>query len=695
MQLKVIDKPEEIDSLIDYLKDFEYVAYDTETTGLTNKHEIIGFSVCAEEDKAFYVILAKWDKTKLVYYPDNKQRSCDLINSLLNKKLIMHNGIFDCYMTESYFKIRLIDSLHTDTMVLAHLLNENRKIALKELALNLFGEDSTVEQKEMKESVAANGGSLTKDNYELYKADPYLLGKYGAKDALLTFKLFNVLVIDLYEQELDKFFYDDECMPLLRGPTYDLNTTGIQVDLNKLQMLKKQLEAECLENKAFIYQEINSHIKDKYPGTNKKNTFNIGSSSQLSWLLFGKLQLEFNTLTKEGKTVCKALGLKLPYTYKAKRDFIELCLQSNGVIYQPEAKTLFGGKKAKKFKEPWSYIACDKATQKKLSSKHKWIEKLLDYNKKKKLLNTYIEGIQERIQYGVIYPSFLQTGTSSGRYSSRNPNFQNLPRDDKRVKECMVPRTGKVFVGADYSQLEPRVFSYYSGDERLMSAFDGITDFYSVIGMEIFDKLDCTPQKEGSPNAFGIKYKSLRDNTKTIALARAYGGTAPQLSKTTGKSIEATQEDMDNLDEKFPGILKMMKDAHKLAKANGYVTNIFGRKRRIPDALKINKLFGDISHEKLPYEARTLLNLACNHRIQSTSASIVNRAAIKFKQNCELAGINSRIVLQVHDSLIIECNAEDSENVAYLLQDAMENTVQLEGIRFEAIPKIGINLAQV
>jgi DNA polymerase-1 len=107
-----------------------------------------------------------------------------------------------------------------------------------------------------------------------------------------------------------------------------------------------------------------------------------------------------------------------------------------------------------------------------------------------KLLNTYIKGLGSKVQYGIIRPNFLQHGTTSGRYASRNPNFQNLPRDDERIKQCVTARPGKVFVSADQSQLEPRVFASYSQDKRLMDAFNGASDFYSVVGMEVYDKFD-------------------------------------------------------------------------------------------------------------------------------------------------------------------------------------------------------------
>lgn len=688
--LRVIDSQEGLEELKFYLLDKEYIAFDIETTGISRSDTVIGFSVCGDEDKAFYVILQKYEAGALA--PVHYTGELDLIKILQSKKLICHNGVFDCSMIESNFKISLIESLHTDTMVLAHLLNENRRVGLKELSQEYFGETATEEQKLMKESIAQNGGKITKDVYELYKADPYLIGKYGAKDALLTYKLFLELVPELVDQGLYEFFYEDESMPLLKGPTYQLNTTGLKVDQEKLLSLKKTLEAECEELKAYIYREIQDKVKDKYPGTNNKNTFNIGASQQLSWLLFGKYQLEFGNLTDAGKQVCKDLGLRIPYYPAAKRDFIAQIEYAKGVEHAPGA--IVNGKtiRAKKIKDPWAYIACDKKVLIKIAPKLKWVEKLLEYQRKMKLLSTYVEGIESRLQYGIIRPSFLQHGTTSGRYASRNPNFQNLPRDDKRIKSTIIARPGRTFVGADYSQLEPRVFAYLSGDSRLLQAFNGTKDFYSVIGMEVYGKSDCTPQKEGSPNAFGVKYKKLRDLSKVIALASTYGATAHQLAPTTGKSIEDTQFDIDNYFESFPDVKKFMTDSHALAKQQGYVENIFGRKRRMPEAKLIPK---NKEHGELSYEQRNILNLAVNHRVQSTGASIVNRAAIKFCKDCKEININCKLILQVHDSLIAECDEKDAEIIALLLQNAMESTVVLPSISLEAIPKIGISLAEV
>jgi len=693
----VIDKAQDIEPVIEALQKAEYVAYDCETTGLSEESQVIGFSMCWEETTAYYVVLSQWDPVaqSMVKTSVESRHISEIMSLLSQKKLVMHNGVFDCKMAESNFKVKLIEALHTDTMILAHLLDENRKVGLKELGKHYFGKDAADEQTDLHDSIVKNGGKLTKKTFELFKGDAQLIGKYGAKDALLTYNLFYRLVPELFEQGLDKFFYEDESMPLLRGPTYELNTVGLKVDNQVLTTLKKNLEAECAEAKDFVYKEITPHVKEKYPGDKKTNVFNIGSSQQLAWLLFEKMGLDYDKLTDGGKAVCKHLNLKIPYGPGPRRDFMRSCRAAVGNSLMPPSVVNGKKKSGTKIKDPWCYIAVDKKTLAKLAPKHKWIEKLLEFQRKYKILNTYVKGIEQRIQYGIIRPSFLQHGTTSGRYSSRNPNFQNLPRDDKRVKSFITARPGKVFVGADYSQLEPRVFAYFSQDKRLLNAFKGSDDFYSVIGMEVYDKTDCTPQKEGSPDAFGVKYKRLRDLSKVIALASTYGATPHQLAPTTGKSIEDTQKDIDNYFERFPGVREMMLNSHKMAKSEGQVTNLFGRPRRMPEAKRIDKVYKGIPHAELPYEIRNILNLAVNHRIQSTGASIVNRSAIAFHKNCKIAGIDCKLVVQVHDSLVVECFERDAENVALLLEDAMVNTVHLEGIDLEAIPKIGKTLADV
>lgn len=688
--LHVLTTNEQVLAALGTLREQEYVALDTETTGLERSDEIIGYSFCASDTDAYYVILSEWDThlSQLVRHETHSTVK-EAMRALQKKKLVLHNAVFDCAMIESNFKVSLIDSVHTCTMTLAHLLDENRPIGLKPLTAKLFGEKSVQEAVEMKASVVANGGIVTKADYQMYKADGQLMAKYGAKDAWLTYRLFWTLTEDLYEQGLDKFFYEDETMPLLKTATYELNTTGLAIDTKALQVLKKTLQAEIAADIEFIHNEIRPLVKDKYPNTNKKNKFNVDAGQQLAWLMFGVLGLEFSKLTKQGKEIAKSLGLKT-YSPAEKRNFIHGVKQAKDTIWAPEGLNVKTGKviKAKKVKDPWAYIGCDKTDFKRYTPKFKWIATLVEYKKKVKLLGTYVEGIESRTKYGIIQPSFLQTGTTSGRYSSRQPNFQNLPRSDKRVKSCIVARPGKVFVGADFSQLEPRVFAYVSQDKNLMEAFNKDQDFYAVIGMGVFGKYDCTASKDETPDAFKVKYASLRDSIKVFALASVYGASAWRLSKDTGKSVDDTQADIDQYFEQFPGVRTMMDKAHESIKVTGEAVSIYGRKRRMPEAKLIPKLFGNTSHQDLPYDYRKMLNLSVNHVIQSTGANIVNRAMIKVVRDLKNAGIEAKMVLQVHDEIVMECSDADSDNVALLLQNAMETTTELPGVPLEAVPRI-------
>lgn len=721
--LKIVSGPVGLAQLEQYLADKEYVAYDTETTGLEKNAEVIGFSVSAEPDVGWYVILAEWitrDEevecsaceghgdcgvcnnhgkvlvTRGDLVKKSKEfvdRAVKLLETLKNKKLIMHNGMVDVNWTKANFGVDLQEALHTDTMVLSHLLNEDRPggYGLKELAYSEFGESAKREQMEMKASVLSRGGIWEEKrggNKEMYKADSKILAKYGAKDTVLTYRLFVKYVPQLYEEKLEAFFYDDECMPLYRYCTYDLNMVGLKVDVEKIKQLEQDLEREVNQLREEVLFEIAPYIKDKYPGTNKGNTFNIGSSQQMSWLLFMKLGNDWKKLTKGGRKVAQDLIEKVPYNPSGRKAFYQAVVNAG--------------------LKPEKYIQCDKKALMNLATKYGWVAKILKYKQSSTLLKTYAKGLQQFIKYGVITPGFKQHGTTSGRYSSSKPNFQNLPRDDKRVKACIVARTGKVFVGADYSQLEPRTFTAMSQDPILMDGFKKGEDFYGVIGIPVFNLYKCSANKKapnyiGSDTFEGGKYKYYRQIAKVIALSLAYGTTPYKLSDELrdqeGKNmpVEQCTAILDGYFEKYVGVDNFVKESHLQIVNTGKVFNLFGRPRRIPEAKKIKSLGFPKSCDAtdLPYQYRTLLNLAVNHRVQSTAASIVNRACIEFYKRVKELGIDAKVVLQVHDEIVIECAEEHGKLVADMLKDVMENTVKLPGVDLVAEPKIGKTLADL
>jgi DNA polymerase-1 len=699
-KLLIVKTKQQLEELAAYIKANDFMAVDTETTGVNQDAKIIGYSVCADIDTAYYVILRHWDKDKQeLIDTDLIEPSQAVVELLATKQLVMHNAIFDCIVFKRAFGIDLMPQVHTDTMVLGHLLDENRRNGLKELATTIFGASSKDEQTAMKESITANGGKMTKETYELYKADADLIANYGAKDTILTLKLFYLFVEQLYEEGLDKFFYEEESMPLLRGTSYDLNTAGLKIDKDRLQKLRGELEAEILTLTADIHRNVLPLVAKEYPGTSKAKTFNIGATQQLSWLLFEKLGNEFGTLTKAGKEMCKALGMKLPYSHKAKREFIQTVKDYKGRVWEaakfnPKTKKMM---REKKVGDPWKYLAAGKVNLGPFASKYKWVDNLLTFKKTSKLLSTYVLGIQDKLEYGVIYSSFLQHGTTSGRYSSKAPNFMNLPRDDKRIKECVIARPGMSFVGADYSQLEPRVFASVSGDPTLLKCFESGDDFYSVVGSEIFNIYDCSLKKD-EEGSFAKKHPDKRNIAKAGALSFTYGTTAPKASLIMGNTIQEAQDLIDSYFERFPKVKEFMNQSHEQVKRDGFVSSLYGRKRRIPRAKGLDDIYKGTDHADLPYEIRTLLNLAVNHKVQSTGASIINRASILFKQMClenvvdNSAWSDVRVALQVHDELVIECPEALAEDVKIVLQYAMENAVTLPGVKLKADPVIGKTL---
>lgn len=675
---------EDIDILIGYLSNFKYIAADSETNGLPLDALVTGISLCAEDGLAFYVVIREWNKdTKTLDDLPNRAKVIELLNVLLTKSLIGHNFIADANWLKVNFGIELMPALHFDTLIGSHLNNENLpSYGLKQLGVMYFGESAKDEQKKMKESVIANGG-IWEDkrggNKEMFKASTDLLGFYAGQDALLTFNLSWIILDELAKQDLLDFYFT-ETHPLFQTATYEMNTIGMKVDLPKLKQIESDLEKECAMLKEHILFEIGPYIKDLYPGTHAKNTFNIGSGQQLSWLLFFKLGNDWKKVTKKGREVAVELLGKNPYNPAARRAF-EQALRDKGI-------------------KPEKYVQCDKNALTNLAFKYKWVVKILEYKKASTLLKTYAKGMQRFVKYGVINPSFLQHGTTSGRFSSSRCNFQNLPRDDKRIKSCIVARTGKSLIELDYSQLEPRSFTSQSQDQRLMDGFRDGLDFYSVIGIGLFNKPHCTANKKDK-NFFGTEYPHLRQMSKVVALSVAYGTTAYKLSDTLrdeeGKplSIDACNKIIDDYMVNYPGVYKFIRESHIQAVRDGVVYSQFGRPRRIPEAKKLKDYGFPESCEAsdLHYKQRSVLNLAVNHRVQSTAASIVNRASIEFCRRMKEKNINAYIVLQVHDSIVVECNSAEASMVAPILQDCLENTTKLAGVALIAEPKISKNLA--
>ena len=159
-------------------------------------------------------------------------------------------------------------------------------------------------------------------------------------------------------------------------------------------------------------------------------------------------------------------------------------------------------------------------------------------------------------------------------------------------------------------------------------------------------------------------------------------------------TIQECQDIIDTYFREFPGVKAFMDGSHKEVVEYGLVKNLYGRPRRIPEA-KVLKKYGKFSHHNLEYSLRNLLNLAVNHKVQTTGDSIINRSAVALQKRLKKEFKDASIVLQVHDSLVVECKEEDAEKIAIIMKECMENTCYLDGVKLEAEPQIGKTLAEV
>ncbi len=295
----------------------------------------------------------------------------------------------------------------------------------------------------------------------------------------------------------------------------------------------------------------------------------------------------------------------------------------------------------------------------KLKDKHPIIEKILDYRQIMKLSSTYVDGLLPHIneKTGRIHTYFHQTVAATGRLSSSEPNLQNIPtRTDlgKKVRKVFKPQNGKIFVDADYSQIELRILAHMSQDEIMCDAFNKNEDIHTITASRIFH----VPVETVS--------KQLRSRAKAVNFGIVYGISEFGLAEQTGINRREAKDFMDQYLEQYSGIKKYMEDVIEEAKLKGYIDTMFGRRRYIPELKSNNYMvrkFGE--------------RVAMNTPIQGTAADIMKIAMIRVYQRLKQEKLEAKIVLQVHDELLVETPIEEKEKVKEILIQEMEGVVKL------------------
>lgn len=302
--------------------------------------------------------------------------------------------------------------------------------------------------------------------------------------------------------------------------------------------------------------------------------------------------------------------------------------------------------------------ATDADTLEGLRDKHPIIDKILEHKQYIKLKSTYIDGLEGVINpsTGRIHSNFNQTITATGRLSSTEPNLQNIPvrmEAGKKIRKMFVPDDGYVYIDADYSQIELRILADMANDEVMINAFNNDEDIHTTTASQIFHmkKEDVTPE--------------LRAKAKAVNFGIVYGQGEFSLGQDLGISRKEAKEYIDMYFEHFSGIKDYMKNNINFAKENGYVETIFNRRRYVPEIKSSNfniRSFGE--------------RIAMNMPIQGSAADIIKIAMVEVYRR--LQGKKSKLILQVHDELLVETEKSEVEEVSRIVKESMENAVKLK-----------------
>ena len=301
----------------------------------------------------------------------------------------------------------------------------------------------------------------------------------------------------------------------------------------------------------------------------------------------------------------------------------------------------------------------DAETLQKLAPYHPIIEDILDYRQVTKLKSTYADGLAKAADgEGRVHSAFNQTGTATGRLSSSEPNLQNIPiRTElgRIFRKYFVPSSGEhVLIDADYSQIELRILAHISGDENMINAFLSGEDIHTMTASRVFG----VPASEVTPE--------LRKRAKAVNFGILYGMGEYSLSEDLGISIAQAKKYIQSYLAGFPAISAYLDAIKEQARRDGFVTTMHGRQRRIAELASSNK---NLQH----FGER----VAMNSPIQGSAADIIKIAMVKVSDALRKSGIDARMILQVHDELLIEAHRDVAQQAYDILVDSMENCVSL------------------
>ena len=652
-------------------------AIDTETTGLNPLLvDIVGVCLYTKGKKAVYIPINHKSHITNVR-TSNQLTEKEVAEELkrFNGKWIMHNSKYDIRVIRHCLGLNL--KCYWDTMLAGYCIDENESHRLKDLHLKYCDSKDT---ESLTFDKLFNG---IRFDYVPIKV-AYL---YAAGDAIKTFELYEYQKTVLNRRRLAgpyNVFMNIE-MPLVEVVA-DMEDRGVCLDFeicDKLLEKYTNIRKERLEqaNKAIsMYQEQIDEYKMKNPNNKLSDPISLSSPTQLAILFYDILKLE-----------------------------------------SPDKKSPRGTGE-----EILKHFA--KGKEKNLC------EAILGMRNVDKLLNTYIEKMPNiALKDGRIHASFNQYGAKTGRFSSSDPNLQNIPSHNKEIRQMFKAQDGYILLGADYSQQEPMVTSYLSKDKKMQDAFIHGKDIYSTIASLAFNKSyeDCLEfRPDGTTNVLG---KERRTQAKSIVLGVLYGRQIPSIAEQLGVSTKQAQVIYDKVLSAFTGLANFIDESQDMARKYGYVTTAWGRRRHLTDMqlepyefkysgnrvsfdpLNFNEDSSNEVPERIKKEYIERLNKCkfyndrlkienelrsqgitvsyytnkisqaerqcVNARVQGSAADMAKLAMISINNDEKMKELGFHLLIQVHDEVIGECPEENAkecaERLSYLMRTAPSHLIKL------------------
>lgn len=620
------------------IADGEYVL-DIETTGLDPFNDlIVGVCLYSPSQEPAYIPMLHTDiDNKLLpgqlEVPVVKQQIKKLVES--DARWINHRIKFDAKFLMYRWNIKP-KNIYWDTEVGAFILNENERThGLKPLYAKYITK------------------SKDKQSYkDLFEKTPFnyipldLAEVYGANDGIKTYTLYKFQKQYLNPnhtrkdfQNLYHVFMDIEMalVPVL----CDMELRGVEIDIDFAKELEVKYGILVDEQEQYLYDiiytrfanKIKNHVglqaliskqakSKKLRGTKYQDLINLNSSQQLKFLFFDILG--FPKLYKKEPTSC-----------------------------------------GKEQQQLW--LDSDKVSK----GQKEFLEAFIEWRRLYKLLTSFIVKIQiaKEIKTNAVHTEFKQTGAKTGRFSSSHPihkmNLQQIPSRNKDIRKIFKARPGHVFIGSDFSAIEPRILATVSQDPTMLKTFNEGTDIYASLASIIFNMpyeecLEFHPvtgdkQPEG---------KDRRAQTKSVLLGIMYSRGARAIAEQFGKDVKWGQALIDDFFEKFPLIKETITKSTYHAEKLGYVCTITGRKRRLPN-MKLDKssyLYQEASRQCL------------NARIQGSSADVMKLAMVNLYNHPKFKELGGNILMTIHDELIVECRDEVAVEMSELLPEVMKDT---------------------